>query len=382
MQPLFGGPGAIGSSSVRCPTLFNSLCRCATIGRCDYAIRSLLVSHRACAGAAPWGCGGNSSGPLAASQRALDRSWRWSLSQPPPCYLLALQFQPVVPTFGRPWQPLLQSAINLFWISDSWNYYVSGLILAAGWTGYPARPQPACDRRPVCSPWRHAQRKPGGAGGQPPVCQQRQPVDSNAFLGISGPRHSAARRHRTHPERRREWTAAAQQRGAYPELARSAAPPHWLAPCRRSRAGTGIRHRDPATGNALPYAPGICHPRGCLPIPSLAAPTHAQQAQPVRAPARPHGAGALWPMAVWLDVSVGRGGAYPGAAGADPVGANAVGNCDCRLDGGRSAALCHFRSDRIRRRGRAGRWSGLQPRTVRHVLGNDSLCPWAAACGS
>jgi hypothetical protein len=48
---------------------------------------------------------------------------------------VALQFQPVVPTFGRPWQPLLQSAINLFWISDSWNYYVSGLILLLGGLG-------------------------------------------------------------------------------------------------------------------------------------------------------------------------------------------------------------------------------------------------------
>lgn len=48
---------------------------------------------------------------------------------------LALQFQPVVPTFSRPWQPLLQSAINLYWISDSWNYYVSGLILLLGGLG-------------------------------------------------------------------------------------------------------------------------------------------------------------------------------------------------------------------------------------------------------
>ena len=40
-----------------------------------------------------------------------------------------------MPTFGRPWQPLLQSAINLFWISDGWNYYVSGLILLLGGLG-------------------------------------------------------------------------------------------------------------------------------------------------------------------------------------------------------------------------------------------------------
>lgn len=48
---------------------------------------------------------------------------------------LALQFQPVVPTFSRAWQPLLQSAINLYWISESWNYYVSGLILLLGGLG-------------------------------------------------------------------------------------------------------------------------------------------------------------------------------------------------------------------------------------------------------
>ncbi len=48
---------------------------------------------------------------------------------------VALQFQPVVPTFSRPWQPLLQSAINLYWISDSWNYYVTGLILLLGGLG-------------------------------------------------------------------------------------------------------------------------------------------------------------------------------------------------------------------------------------------------------
>jgi hypothetical protein len=48
---------------------------------------------------------------------------------------VALQYQPVVPTFSRPWQPLLQGAINLYWISDSWNSYVSGLILLLGGLG-------------------------------------------------------------------------------------------------------------------------------------------------------------------------------------------------------------------------------------------------------
>jgi hypothetical protein len=48
---------------------------------------------------------------------------------------VALQFQPVIPTFSRPWQPLLQGAINLYWISDAWNYYVSGLILLLGGLG-------------------------------------------------------------------------------------------------------------------------------------------------------------------------------------------------------------------------------------------------------
>lgn len=49
--------------------------------------------------------------------------------------LLSLQFQPVVPTFSRPWQPLLQSGINLYWISDGWNYYTSALILLLGGLG-------------------------------------------------------------------------------------------------------------------------------------------------------------------------------------------------------------------------------------------------------
>ena len=48
---------------------------------------------------------------------------------------LALQFLQVVPSLGQPWQPLLQRAINLFWISESWNYYISGLILLFGSLG-------------------------------------------------------------------------------------------------------------------------------------------------------------------------------------------------------------------------------------------------------
>lgn len=48
---------------------------------------------------------------------------------------IALQYQGVVPAFGRPWQPLLQSATNLYWISDGWNYYISALILLLGGLG-------------------------------------------------------------------------------------------------------------------------------------------------------------------------------------------------------------------------------------------------------
>ncbi len=48
---------------------------------------------------------------------------------------VALQFQSVVPTLGLPWQPLLQVSTNLYWISDGWNYYISGLILLLGTLG-------------------------------------------------------------------------------------------------------------------------------------------------------------------------------------------------------------------------------------------------------
>jgi NADH:ubiquinone oxidoreductase subunit 5 (subunit L)/multisubunit Na+/H+ antiporter MnhA subunit len=46
-----------------------------------------------------------------------------------------LQFTGVVPTFGRPWQPLLQGAANLYWIADGWNYYLGALILLLGGLG-------------------------------------------------------------------------------------------------------------------------------------------------------------------------------------------------------------------------------------------------------
>ena len=48
---------------------------------------------------------------------------------------LGLQFIGIVPTFGRPWQPLLQSATNLYWIADGWNYYLGALILLIGGLG-------------------------------------------------------------------------------------------------------------------------------------------------------------------------------------------------------------------------------------------------------
>jgi hypothetical protein len=50
-------------------------------------------------------------------------------------FFLAQQFLTVVPTLGQPWQPLLQTSINLFWISNGWNYYIAGLILLLGSMG-------------------------------------------------------------------------------------------------------------------------------------------------------------------------------------------------------------------------------------------------------
>lgn len=48
---------------------------------------------------------------------------------------VGLQFVGVVPTYGRPWQPLLQSATNLYWIADGWNYYIGALVLLVGGLG-------------------------------------------------------------------------------------------------------------------------------------------------------------------------------------------------------------------------------------------------------
>jgi hypothetical protein len=48
---------------------------------------------------------------------------------------VGLQFTGVVPTYGRPWQPLLQSATNLYWIADGWNYYLGALIFLVGGLG-------------------------------------------------------------------------------------------------------------------------------------------------------------------------------------------------------------------------------------------------------
>lgn len=50
-------------------------------------------------------------------------------------FYIALQFTDVVPTFGHPWQPLLQSAANLYWVVDGWNYYIGALILLIGGLG-------------------------------------------------------------------------------------------------------------------------------------------------------------------------------------------------------------------------------------------------------
>lgn len=49
--------------------------------------------------------------------------------------LLRLRVQPVVPVYSRPWQPLLYSGANLYWVGDGWNWYISGLILLLGGLG-------------------------------------------------------------------------------------------------------------------------------------------------------------------------------------------------------------------------------------------------------
>ena len=49
--------------------------------------------------------------------------------------LFRLRIQPVVPVYSRPWQPLLQSGANLYWVGDGWNWYISSLILLLGGLG-------------------------------------------------------------------------------------------------------------------------------------------------------------------------------------------------------------------------------------------------------
>jgi hypothetical protein len=53
---------------------------------------------------------------------------------------LNLRAQAEVPVYSYPWQPLLQSATNLYWanlywVGDGWNWYISGLILLLGGLG-------------------------------------------------------------------------------------------------------------------------------------------------------------------------------------------------------------------------------------------------------
>jgi hypothetical protein len=48
---------------------------------------------------------------------------------------LGLRTEPVVPIFSLPWQPPLQTGANLLWVGDSWNWYISGLILLLGGVG-------------------------------------------------------------------------------------------------------------------------------------------------------------------------------------------------------------------------------------------------------
>ncbi len=49
--------------------------------------------------------------------------------------VLQLREQAVVPTYSHPWQPLLQTGANLYWVGDGWNWYISGLILLLGGLG-------------------------------------------------------------------------------------------------------------------------------------------------------------------------------------------------------------------------------------------------------
>jgi len=61
---------------------------------------------------------------------------------------IGLQFTGVVPTYGRPWQPLLQSAANLYWIADGWNYYLGALILLIGGLGILLNPARSITDKP------------------------------------------------------------------------------------------------------------------------------------------------------------------------------------------------------------------------------------------
>ena len=188
MQPLFSrahyrADRTPCASTVRWPTLFGSLCRCATIGRCDYAIRSLLVSDWACTGAALWRCGGIIGGPLAAPQRSLNgfsadlcRGGRPAICGPPIPGGRAHLWPAVAASSAKCHQPLLdQRQLELLCLRPdpfAWR------------PGHSARPQSTRRRRPVYSPGRHAQCQPGGPGRQPPVRQQRQPAHRNALLGV------------------------------------------------------------------------------------------------------------------------------------------------------------------------------------------------------
>jgi len=62
---------------------------------------------------------------------------------------IALQFTDVVPTFGHPWQPLLQSAANLYWVVDGWNYYIGALILLIGGLGILLNRMRTADGKPL-----------------------------------------------------------------------------------------------------------------------------------------------------------------------------------------------------------------------------------------
>ena len=62
---------------------------------------------------------------------------------------IGLQFTGVVPTFGRPWRPLLQGAANLYWIADGWNYYLGALILLIGGLGILLNPARTADGKPL-----------------------------------------------------------------------------------------------------------------------------------------------------------------------------------------------------------------------------------------